>query len=243
MKSSLFLILLNSISIEGFLHPTLASNTRIRNASGGRLFMSSYKERLADVQRSRGTAPAKETETPPAPAVAPSPFDDDMQEHLSEAISILSRRLQSGEPLSREEFSRFQAAANAIIEDCKEYGSNTFKSPEPKRAPARSQTQPVRTENQESLDSYEGDEENEGPAWDEDKGYGVPVGTTNTYVVEGMDKMTPEEYQDAIRQKVINRAQAARKTGRYGNINANAYFDFLSGKNVPETPAEDFKEY
>ena len=43
--------------------------------------------------------------------------------------------------------------------------------------------------------------ESEGPAWDAKKAvqYGLPAGVQNSYVIEDMGKMNPEEYQEALR--------------------------------------------
>jgi hypothetical protein len=74
---------------------------------------------------------------------------------------------------------------------------------------------------------------------------------TQSYVIDGMDGMNAEEYQSALREKVIARAQAKRVTGSYGNRAANAYLSFLNTrpsyddvKDINVNPDdEDFGEY
>lgn len=44
------------------------------------------------------------------------------------------------------------------------------------------------------------DFEVEGPQWDEQKvQYGLPTGVRNTYDIDDMEKMNPDEYQAALR--------------------------------------------
>ena len=58
---------------------------------------------------------------------------------------------------------------------------------------------------------------------------GVPVGTKNTYVLEGMDEMTADEYQKALEQAVMDRAKARRKSGQHGNRGTWDYLRHLQG--------------
>lgn len=74
------------------------------------------------------------------------------------------------------------------------------------------------------------DNESEGPAYD-GTGFGVAKGTANTYVIEGMDEMTAEEYQAALSQQVIERARKRRYGlgGAHGNRQTLDYMNSLSG--------------
>lgn len=74
------------------------------------------------------------------------------------------------------------------------------------------------------------DNESEGPAYD-GTGFGVAKGTANTYVIEGMDEMTAEEYQEALSQQVIERARKRRYGlgGAHGNRQTLDYMNSLSG--------------
>lgn len=48
--------------------------------------------------------------------------------------------------------------------------------------------------------STDDDFEVEGPQWDPEKvQYGLPTGVRNTYEIEDMEKMNPDEYQAALR--------------------------------------------
>lgn len=54
--------------------------------------------------------------------------------------------------------------------------------------------------------STDDDFEVEGPQWDAKKvQYGLPAGARNTYDIDNMEKMNPDEYQAALRQVVMAR--------------------------------------
>lgn len=74
------------------------------------------------------------------------------------------------------------------------------------------------------------DNESEGPAYD-GSGFGVAKGTANTYLIDGMDEMTAEEYQEALAQQVIERANKRRYGlgGAHGNRQTLDYMNSLSG--------------
>lgn len=70
---------------------------------------------------------------------------------------------------------------------------------------------------------------NDEPDYD-DAGIGLSRGTANTYVIPGMDEMTPDEYQKALAQTVIARSRRQRSTGTTrGNKFTHDYMASLSG--------------
>lgn len=53
-----------------------------------------------------------------------------------------------------------------------------------------------------SSNTDDDDDEVEGPQWDAKKvQYGLPMGVRNTYDIDDMEKMNPDEYQAALRQE------------------------------------------
>jgi hypothetical protein len=74
------------------------------------------------------------------------------------------------------------------------------------------------------------DLEEDGPAYDGQGGMGLAKGTANTYTIEGMEEMTPDEYQAALTQSVIDRANDRRAGmgGRHGNQQTNDYMQSLA---------------
>ncbi|CAM9403049.1 unnamed protein product [Ectocarpus fasciculatus] len=196
-------------------------------------------------------AAAAAAPAPPMPQVAESPFSESLQEELRVAITILAARLQREKPMSRQEFERFESAVGVIVEDAlplqKLPSPASRASPVAAAAVAAPPPRLVVTQSPvPAADSDEDDDddfETEGPEWDAEKvQYGLPMGARNTYDIDDMEKMNPDEYQAALRrvEKVVKRAQSVRKTGSYGNIVSNEYLKFL-GKN-PKTGDEKFKK-
>lgn len=70
----------------------------------------------------------------------------------------------------------------------------------------------------------------EGPDYDPSGGQGsIPKDTTNTYIIPGMDAMSPEEYRVALQQSIIDRQKERKASGKYGNRNTWDYLNNLSG--------------
>lgn len=72
--------------------------------------------------------------------------------------------------------------------------------------------------------------EDEGPAYDGKGGFGLSRGTRNTYVIPGMDEMSPEEYQKALQQSVIDQQSARKRNGTTGNRATWDYLNNLTGQ-------------
>lgn len=69
----------------------------------------------------------------------------------------------------------------------------------------------------------------EGTAYDGKGGLGLASGTTNTYIIPGMEEMTGEEYRKALQQTVSARQEERRRAtgGMIGNKAAHDYLDQL----------------
>eukprot|EP00563_Minutocellus_polymorphus_P007058 CAMPEP_0181037156 /NCGR_PEP_ID=MMETSP1070-20121207/9250_1 /TAXON_ID=265543 /ORGANISM="Minutocellus polymorphus, Strain NH13" /LENGTH=455 /DNA_ID=CAMNT_0023114851 /DNA_START=15 /DNA_END=1382 /DNA_ORIENTATION=- len=68
----------------------------------------------------------------------------------------------------------------------------------------------------------------EGPKWEGKGGMGLAKGTTNTYIIEGMEEMTGEEYRKALQKSVSDRQEQRRQT-RSGVVGNRASHDYLNG--------------
>jgi hypothetical protein len=55
--------------------------------------------------------------------------------------------------------------------------------------------------------------EEDGPAYTGRGGMGQPQGTVNTYVIDGMDEMSPAEYQAALQESVLERQRQRQRSG------------------------------
>lgn len=92
-------------------------------------------------------------------------------------------------------------------------------------APSTSQPQPQQQGESKIIDTSN----DEGPAYDGTGGLGLAKGTANTYVIPGMDAMSPEEYQKSLQQSIIDRQTRRKQNGTYGNRNSGDYLNSLSG--------------
>lgn len=176
----------------------------------------SYQDKLREAQAARGKqgSPVPPAAASPAmgggggtnpsdlPAVAESPFSLEIQEELRTAITILSARLQREKPMSRAEFERFESAVAIIVEDATPMQElQTQAAAPPASAAAAAVSAPVVSTPPDSGLRTMDELESEGPAWDAKAPvqYGLPAGVQNSYVIDDMGKMNPEEYQEALR--------------------------------------------
>jgi hypothetical protein len=70
----------------------------------------------------------------------------------------------------------------------------------------------------------------DGAAYDGEGGMGLSRGTANTYHLEGMDEMSPEEYRDKLQKSVSDRQDKRKQTGEYGNRQSWSYLSSLTGE-------------
>lgn len=105
--------------------------------------------------------------------------------------------------------------------------------PQPAAVVAPPQPQQTNTPSNESSGSYGVTDmsNDDGPAYDGQGGFGLARGTKNTYVIPGMDEMSPEEYrqklQESISARQAKRREEAIKSGVIGNRSSNGYLDTL----------------
>ncbi|CAM9528711.1 unnamed protein product [Sphacelaria rigidula] len=246
------------------------TSTKMQAGPGAGDQPMTYAERLRAAQAARAAAgaggggggggqppaspsrPAPPTQSPgrmrhgeePAMAEPEIPFSPDVYEEIRMAIKIITARLQREKPLSRDEFERFEAAVATIVEDAlsgQELPA-TPAAPVPPAAAAYTAPPESNVVSSPVLRRTADDIVNEGPAWDpSQKSYGLPTGTQNTYALEGMEAMTPAEYQEALRKRVSARARAVRDTKSYGNIVSNDYLRYLN-KNPKSDDVEAMRE-
>ena len=68
----------------------------------------------------------------------------------------------------------------------------------------------------------------EGPAYEGKGGLGIAKNTRSTYVIPGMDEMSPEEYRAALQKSVSDRQARRRHSGVVGNQASGNYLDNLN---------------
>jgi len=99
----------------------------------------------------------------------------------------------------------------------------------PAPAPVPAQTGYPSAASASSLNPQWTQNEEEGPAYEGKGGMGLASGTANTWVIDGMDEMTGEEYRRALQESVSARQRARRtsRAGYLGNLQSNNYLDSL----------------
>lgn len=160
---------------------------------------------------------------------APELFNDDLLEDMKQSLVLLEQRIKDGPgSLSADQVLQLETFTNRIVLDMKQrLGEDVSASvvsatptvaatPTITQQPPQAQTQPA-TE-------YHPTSDEEGSAYDGTGGMGIAKGTANTYVIPGMDEMSPEEYREKL-QATVSARQSKRNA--LGNRASNNYLDDL----------------
>ena len=207
----------------------------------------------------------------PDPDKHPKLYSDELLDDMKDVLLLLEKRVQGGQgSISSAEVDNFVTMSNNILVEMKEKEYQRLEdasSPAPAPAPASppaatavateastatevsaaAATPVVENSAPSSLESTEEaseeyDAELEGPGYSPAGGQGsIPKDTTNTYIIPGMDAMSPEEYQAALQKSIIDRQAKRKETGLYGNRNTWDYLNNLSGDTgvLKKDPLED----
>eukprot|EP00526_Cylindrotheca_closterium_P015162 CAMPEP_0113612650 /NCGR_PEP_ID=MMETSP0017_2-20120614/6214_1 /TAXON_ID=2856 /ORGANISM="Cylindrotheca closterium" /LENGTH=251 /DNA_ID=CAMNT_0000521701 /DNA_START=65 /DNA_END=820 /DNA_ORIENTATION=+ /assembly_acc=CAM_ASM_000147 len=177
-------------------------------------------------------------------------FEDALLDDMQQILLTLETRVKDGPgSIPLLEIDQFQAMANNVLNEMKAKESERLNTLSSGSAPAAAavaaaapqlESAPVVTdapapaapamEAQVETPSEDTEEENntDGPAYD-GSGFGLAKGTANTWNLEGMDSMTPEEYQAAIQASISARQAQRKEQGVYGNRSTNDYMRNLGG--------------
>ena len=177
-------------------------------------------------------------------------FDDDMLDKMQQILLILEKRAKEGPgSLSASEVDGFVSLTQTVVDEMNAHeNNNRLKDatpppaspavPDPVVATASvtaavqtaPQAPPAQAPSKTTQTDLSEDAEEYGPAYDGTGGMGMARGTRNTYVIEGMDEMSPEEYQKALQDSIKQRQQERTTSSRlYGN---RATWDYLSSLNA-----------
>jgi hypothetical protein len=162
----------------------------------------------------------------------PKLFSDSLYDDMRETLLLLEKRIAQGPgSLSMLEIEALSAQTRRIeveMRSFKEDRVNGQGSPPMGVATVPSPVVPGAEMVQSKEISDRSDDE--GPAYDGTGGFGLSKGTRNTYVIPGMDEMSPEEYQKALQQSVIDRQSARKRNGTTGNRATWDYLNNLTGE-------------
>lgn len=232
--------------------PNLSGSTRPPSPSSAptsrtTLFLTS-EEILARARKASGQ--------PEQPDSLPLVFDEDILADMQSALLMLEKRVQDGPgSLTHHEIKELTTQLDRIVAEMHQNPHRRHQKPVRQQAssplpdeqaavapvaqaPSAAPTavvavappptaQPAPTQLPRSTATSD-ESDDEGPTYDGTGGMGQPRGTVNTYIIEGMDEMTSEEYRLALQQSIIDKQRERRKAGKVGNRGSLDYMNSLS---------------
>jgi hypothetical protein len=190
---------------------------------------------------------AEEEEQAPPPML----FDEDMLKDMQAALLLLERRAKEGPgALSLTEVDDLDGKLGKIIHEMRvnehlkpsrptrteepsaPSAISTPSNPYPAAAATQSQSASPRAESRQAgpmvidMDTPS----DEGAEYNGHGGMGQAAGTRNTYIIPGMDEMSPEEYQRELQRSVIERQAERKRSGVTGNRSTWDYLNQLTGE-------------
>jgi hypothetical protein len=189
---------------------------------------------------------AEEEEQEPPPML----FDDDMLKDMQAALLLLERRATEGPgALSHLEVDQLDGQLQKIIREMKQ--NENLKPPRPLKRqepvpvtgmvpppPTTGGSTPVSASSSTSIGSVQAGPKvidmdtpsDEGAEYNGRGGMGQAADTTNTYIIPGMDEMSPDEYQRELQRSVIERQAQRKRSGVTGNRSSWDYLNQLTGE-------------
>lgn len=169
---------------------------------------------------------------------APKIFEDDLLADMQQMLLTLEKRVRDGPgSVSLLEVEELQARSNRVLVDMKAKETDRLNgvgsaappaampiAAAPAAPPAVVATQA--TPAPEEVKTVVMGED--GPEYDGSGGMGLAQGTANTYIIPGMDEMSPEEYRDALQKSISARQSNRHRDGITGNRATWDYLNYLS---------------
>lgn len=158
----------------------------------------------------------------------PKLFSDSLYDDMQQALLTLEKRIKEGPgSLSMLEVEELIGQTQRIVVEMRDFEAGRVSGLGTAQIPAAAPPQPVMEVVKSNVVTDTSDDE--GPAYD-GKGMGVPKGTRNTYVIPGMEEMSPEEYQAALNESILARQRERQSLGGYGNRATWDYLNNLTGE-------------
>lgn len=181
------------------------------------------RDQIAKARLALGKSVEKNEEEEP-----PKLFEDQVYDDMQNILLLLEKRVKEGpSALNLDEFQQFKNYASSITQSVLGGPSSDVASSGPAQNMKAAAVAPPLPQVQQNV--VTDTSQDEGPAYEGKGGLGLASGTRNTYTIEGMDEMSPEEYREAL-QKSVSEAQAKRKQERnhvVGNRASHQYLDQL----------------
>ena len=180
----------------------------------------------------------------PGEVKASDNFSEDILADMQSCLKKLEQRAKEGPgSLSMSDVTDLESAMGRIVADLdlklqqgassaaagSAAADNESVSTVSKTKPAAEITPPAATDDDaEEKPVVQDTSMDDTPAYTGTGGMGLAKGTTNTYIIEGMDEMTGEEYRAALQKSVSDRQEQRRQT-RGGVVGNRASHDYLNG--------------
>jgi hypothetical protein len=175
-------------------------------------------------------AKARKASGVPEDEPPPKIFEDDLLTDMQQILLSLEKRVKEGPgSVSLPELRNLEIISNRVLVEMTEKdvqrasGGNGGSTVQTKSIVS---TLPFST----GAKGPEHFSEEDGPEYDGEGGLGLARGTANTYVIPGMDEMSPEEYQKALQDSISNRQKQRKLSGAYGNRATWDYLNNLTGE-------------
>jgi hypothetical protein len=178
---------------------------------------------------------AEEEEQEPPPML----FDDDMLKDMQAALLLLERRATQGPgALSHLEVDQLDRQLQKIICEMKQNEHLKPARPlqqDPVLETTGTTSTPISASPSSSVQAGPkvidmDTPSDEGAEYNGRGGMGQAADTTNTYIIPGMDEMSPEEYQRELQRSVIERQAQRKRSGVTGNRSTWDYLNQLTGE-------------
>mmetsp|Transcript_22425 Transcript_22425/g.33559 ORF Transcript_22425/g.33559 Transcript_22425/m.33559 type:complete len:230 (-) Transcript_22425:255-944(-) len=229
MYSSIALSALLISSVQSFAPALTNNNNLVRGAHDINTSSTTklYGLTSDDILKRARKAAGVEEEPEPEPI-----FNETIMNDFQQSLLLLEKRVKEGPgSLSSTEVQNLDTMLNRILVDLRTNGNGggsavTSAAAPVSATPVASAPAPAVSQTPQKSIYYETNDE-EGAAYNGKGGLGLAKGTTNTYVIEGMDEMSPEEYRKALQESVSGRQRQRRQGGIVGNLSSNNYLDNL----------------
>lgn len=218
------LLISTSSQVQSFMvsyNPSISTNHRSSSSSKSTQLNALTAQ---DILKRARKAAGVEEEPEPEPI-----FNDQIMNDFQQSLLMLEKRVKAGPgSLSSDEVKDLDIMLNRIMKDMVNHDgvvSRSVATTTNTPAPAPVATAPPTQSIPVSSTTYNEHNDEEGEAYVGKGGLGLAKGTANTYIIDGMDEMSPEEYRAALQESISGRQSKRRSSGLVGNMSSNNYLN------------------
>jgi hypothetical protein len=180
-----------------------------------------------------------------ADADEPKLYSDEILNNLQQILLTMEKRVKEGPgSVTSSEVDEFVVMSQNVLDEMKqkEYERLEDASSSASSTPASTPVDVTASRTSSTIVTNP-DDNSEGPAFSPSGGNGsLAKGTTNTYIIPGMDEMNTEEYREALQKSISDRQTARKGTGNYGNRQTWDYLNNLNGESSGPSKKIEKKE-